>query len=630
MHRHVISAHKARVDVSIRQSAHAKYSRIKPPADSIVSGVVPVIIEVPRGQRNKLEFDKETGTLQLDRVLHSSCFYPGDYGFVPQTLCNDGDPIDVLVLSKFPLMAGCVAECRLVGVMDMEDEKGGDAKLIAVVHNEPRSSSVRDIQHVPQHVKAEIQQFFELYKKLESKGDDKKWVKILSWGNREEALQQLKDSINLHAKKMSEELVVAAIDEEIKKPPVVGSVYDLTKEMMKTPPGEAICTAYIEVQKGDANKYEWDHSTGYLTLDRVLHSSVFYPGDYGFIPQTLCGDGDPLDVLILSSFPLAPGSLSDVRVVGALNMSDEKGEDQKLLTVVVSDPRWDEVQDLSDVEEHLKREIAQFFETYKELENVPGSCPPTPLLGSELAVRPKKKAKFAEVTGWMDRKAALALLRKTEKAFQASPDGIGTFPKLLRLHIGDKTPWLVNVIVKAPKNTAIKHDVCGTTGLMKITKVLHSAVEYPGDYGSLPQTLGEDGKSIECLILSVFPLPLGCVVEVRPIALLDMEDQNGPNSKVIGVPHTEPRLGEYLDLDNIPDHVKLEVSEFFNTYRNLEGKESWARVTGWRDRAAAHGRIDECRKRFFAFGMRMEDMEEKIFTQEERIKRLEDALLKKK
>jgi hypothetical protein len=115
-----------------------------------------VIIEVPRAQRNKLEYDKETDTLQLDRVLHSSCHYPGDYGFVPRTLCPDGDPIDVLVLSKFALAPGVVVDCRLVGVMDMEDEKGGDAKLIAVVASEPRTTGISDIENVPAHVKVHL------------------------------------------------------------------------------------------------------------------------------------------------------------------------------------------------------------------------------------------------------------------------------------------------------------------------------------------------------------------------------------------------------------------------------------------------------------------------------------------
>jgi inorganic pyrophosphatase len=180
MHRHVLAAQKARIDASIREAASARYQKVGPDAQACVSGLVPVIIEVPRGQRNKLEFDKETGTLQLDRVLHSTCFYPGDYGFVPRTLCPDGDPIDVLVLSKFPLAPGCLVDCRIVGVMDMEDEKGGDAKLIAVVATEPRTLSITDIDHVPSHIKAEIQQFFELYKALEAAPGKPKWVKIRS------------------------------------------------------------------------------------------------------------------------------------------------------------------------------------------------------------------------------------------------------------------------------------------------------------------------------------------------------------------------------------------------------------------------------------------------------------------
>ncbi len=180
MHRHVLAAQKARIDASIRDAAAARYQKVGPDDQSCTSGLVPVIIEVPRGQRNKLEFDKETGTLQLDRVLHSTCFYPGDYGFVPRTLCPDGDPIDVLVLSKFPLAPGCLVYCRIVGVMDMEDEKGGDAKLIAVVATEPRTLSITDIEHVPSHIKAEIQQFFELYKALEAAPGKPKWVKIRS------------------------------------------------------------------------------------------------------------------------------------------------------------------------------------------------------------------------------------------------------------------------------------------------------------------------------------------------------------------------------------------------------------------------------------------------------------------
>ena len=184
--------------------------------------------------------------------------------------------------------------------MDMEDEKGGDAKLIAVVASEPRTLSIIDIHDVPLHVKSEIQQFFELYKSLESKPGKPKWVRIRAWGDRSEALRELADSIAMFEaeKKPTSEV-----------PQPVGNVYELTPDLCElpadAPPG--VVSAYVEVMRGDANKYEWDCTTGFLTLDRVLHSSIFYPGDYGFIPRTLCGDGDPIDVVVLSSYPLRPG-----------------------------------------------------------------------------------------------------------------------------------------------------------------------------------------------------------------------------------------------------------------------------------------------------------------------------------
>lgn len=640
MHRHIASAQKARVDVSIRTAAKAKYGRVGPYTDSVETAIVPVIIEVPKDQRNKLEYDKDTDTLQLDRVLHSSCHYPGDYGFVPRTLCPDGDPIDVLVLSKFALTPGVVADCRIVGVMDMEDEKGGDAKLIAVVASEPRTMGITDIHNVPAHVKAEIQQFFELYKSLEAKPGKPKWVKIRSWGDRARAMEELGASI-----KMYEETKTAAGAGAEQPLPAVGNVYELTPELMDSGGsvvGAGECCAYIEVQKGDANKYEWDKQTGFLTLDRVLHSAVFYPGDYGFIPRTLCGDGDPIDVLVLSSFKVNCGVLCDVRVIGALNMSDEKGEDQKLIAVIRSDPRWDEVGDLCDVEDHIKREIQHFFETYKELENkvhpTPGSTPvvvpvagpavpAVPGLAAAYPGSPKmgpKKRKWATIKGWYDRAGAIELLKQAYANYEPSPSGLGNFARMRRLNIGDLSPQVVNAMVRAPKGTNIKHTVLSKVGLLKLDKVLHSAVVYPGDLCSIPQTLAEDGQAVECLCLSVFPLPLGCVVQLRVVAMLSVEDQWGPNMKVIGVPDEEPRLSEYKDLDSIPIHVQKEVSEFFNTYKNLEGEDIWAQVTGWSDRAAAMARIEDCRKRWFSLGLRIEGIEEKEKELESRLRHVED------
>lgn len=129
-----------------------------------------------------------------------------------------------------------------------------------------------------------------------------------------------------------------------------------------------VCQVLIEVPKGSQNKYEFDKEQGVVKLDRVLFAPMFYPADYGFFPETLGGDGDPLDCLVLVTNPLHPGVVVDVRPIGVLLMSDDKGEDEKILAVAKDDPRFAHVQDLSDVSEHLQREIAFFFQYYKVLE----------------------------------------------------------------------------------------------------------------------------------------------------------------------------------------------------------------------------------------------------------------------
>jgi inorganic pyrophosphatase len=126
--------------------------------------------------------------------------------------------------------------------------------------------------------------------------------------------------------------------------------------------------AVIEIPKGSRNKYEFDHATGSIRLDRVLYSSVHYPTDYGFIPGTTSADGDPLDVLIIVEEPTFPGCHVRIRPIGVLLMRDEKGIDEKILAVPLADPRFDGIKDLVDIQEHWLAEIKNFFATYKMLE----------------------------------------------------------------------------------------------------------------------------------------------------------------------------------------------------------------------------------------------------------------------
>lgn len=126
--------------------------------------------------------------------------------------------------------------------------------------------------------------------------------------------------------------------------------------------------AFIEIPRGSRNKYEFDEETGMFRLDRVLYSSVHYPADYGFIPDTLAEDGDHLDILVLTQEPTFPGCTIEARPLGGLDMADEKGNDFKVLAVPVGDPRYDHVLTLEALGEHWLREIETFFATYKLLE----------------------------------------------------------------------------------------------------------------------------------------------------------------------------------------------------------------------------------------------------------------------
>jgi len=126
-----------------------------------------VVIEIPKGTRNKYEMDHETGRIRLDRMLFTSTRYPADYGFVEDTLADDGDPLDALVILEEPTFPGCLIRCRAIGMFRMRDEKGADDKVLCVASTDPRMAPLTDISDVSAFDQLEIQHFFEVYKELE-------------------------------------------------------------------------------------------------------------------------------------------------------------------------------------------------------------------------------------------------------------------------------------------------------------------------------------------------------------------------------------------------------------------------------------------------------------------------------
>ena len=161
-----------------------------------------------------------------------------------------------------------------------------------------------------------------------------------------------------------------------------------------------IVEAVIEIPTGSQNKYEMDHDTGRMRLDRVLFSPFHYPADYGFVPDTLAEDGDPLDIVVLISQPTFPGCALRARIIGLLEMRDEHGVDDKLFAVAQDDPRFDGVVCLDDLPGHTLKELVHFFSTYTELQGLPTS-----------------------VGQWQELERALEVLDKARSRYRASEPG---------------------------------------------------------------------------------------------------------------------------------------------------------------------------------------------------------------
>ncbi len=173
------------------------------PAGRDVPNLVNVIVESPKGSRNKYEYDKQTGAIVLDRVLYSSIHYPGDYGLIPQTYYEDGDPLDILVMVNEPTFSGCVIQARPIGLFRMKDRDEPDDKILAVPASDPIFGDYHDIGDIPQHFLQEVAHFFAVYKDLEGVH-----VKTLGWEGAERAKQRILYAAELYRKKILRELEV--------------------------------------------------------------------------------------------------------------------------------------------------------------------------------------------------------------------------------------------------------------------------------------------------------------------------------------------------------------------------------------------------------------------------------------
>lgn len=157
---------------------------------------ITVVVEIPKGSRNKYEYEKDAESFKLDRVLYSPFHYPAEYGFIPQTIWDDGDPLDVLVIMDEPTFPGCIIDARPVGVMRMIDGDSSDDKILAVPLKDPRFNEICDIKHLPDYYLKELIHFFSEYKTLEDKS-----VEITGWEDSQAAKDAIKYAIQLYEEK---------------------------------------------------------------------------------------------------------------------------------------------------------------------------------------------------------------------------------------------------------------------------------------------------------------------------------------------------------------------------------------------------------------------------------------------
>lgn len=164
------------------------YAHVSP--GTHVPEVVHAIVEIPKGRRSKFEVDKNTGLMKLDRYLFSSSHYPGDYGFIPQTLAEDGDALDILVMVNEPTFSGCLIEARVVGLFRMTDRGANDFKVLGVPHSDPLFAEFQNLHDVPAHFLREVEHFFSTYKQLEGAV-----VTTMGWAERDAAIAEVHGSV---------------------------------------------------------------------------------------------------------------------------------------------------------------------------------------------------------------------------------------------------------------------------------------------------------------------------------------------------------------------------------------------------------------------------------------------------
>lgn len=527
---------------------------------------IQAVIEIPQGSLIKYEIDADTGYVVADRFQSMSVQYPGNYGSIPQTIGGDGDPLDVIVMTREPLVPGTVITVKPIGTLNMIDGGEDDEKIIAVPASsiDPFYNKINDLNDLPEIELQRIEKFFAVYKQLP---EGRKSVELNGFETAAVTKQAVKKAIDAYKAENAVQRFIPYVN-PFHFPQ--GDKYP--EEMM----------ALIEIPAGSFTKYEIDADTGHLIADRFQSMPVKYPANYGSLPQTIGGDGDPLDVLVLTREPLAPMTLINVRPIGTLQMIDGGEADEKIIAVPVSkvDPTYDGITDIADLPEIETDRIEKFFAVYKQL---------------------PEGRKSVELNGYTDAKSTKTELKKAVDTYRKSEQQ-ESFPWTHPFDFPQETDKgdTFKAVIEIPSGSFTKYEIDGETGQLVADRFQSMAVTYPGNYGSIPQTKGGDNDPLDVIVLTRQALVPGTVVEVRAIGLLKMIDDGELDDKVIAVPTSDidPTYDNIQDISDLPTIQAEQIEMFFKVYKLLPSKRKYVEINGYDNQSAAQAEVQNALQRY--------------------------------
>lgn len=315
-------------------------------------------VSVSKGSFNSYIYRQDTTFRHYKYALDVP--YPGDYGWVCQTWASDvRKPVEVLIISTFPVNAECLVSVRIVGGFERQYLKQGklqtDCKVIGVTSADPRMAHVKAMKDFNPQVLRHYENFF-MHSAESSGGSDAKITRRL------ETAEMI-----AHVQACNQDYLKNFTDCEVHNAP---NLWCLPWESSATrgDPGARVYPCIIECSKHTSNKYVFNADYGVLNCEGPLQTSSFWPGNYGFIPQTVAEHGRPVEVMALSTVPLRNASVAEIRIVGAAECVDEMGPIFKMVGVPKSEPRMAEWTDIEAVPKHIKDEMVHFFNAYKDLE----------------------------------------------------------------------------------------------------------------------------------------------------------------------------------------------------------------------------------------------------------------------